>query len=81
MKVLLDAIRELGENPKGELYASFGVIRLQLAKLRETASGVDSVAAKEARTSVLKFAEVLDETGLLDYVVKIRNEAKANPTA
>ncbi len=85
MKPMMDGIRGLGKNRKADLYASFDAIRLQLAELRETASRDDSAEAKEARKSSAHFVALLEENGLWDYLVKLRDEARvgtsdSNPT-
>lgn len=68
-------IQELGKSPKADLYASFDAIRLQL---RQAANRDDSPEAKDAHKDISHFVAKLEENGLWDYLLKIRDEDKQN---
>ncbi len=75
-KPMIGGLQGLGANPKANLYASFDEIRLQLASLKETASRDDSAEAKDAQKDISHFVGKLEENGLWDYLVQLREEAR-----
>jgi hypothetical protein len=72
---MITGINKLGENPKADLYALFDAIRLQLAQLRGIASRDLGPEANDARKDISHFIAKLEENGLWDALVKIRDSA------